>query len=245
MQNFSFFKRYFFMLSFLCIIVFINNPVIAQDKKSEVPLPMVGKIIAGKKSCTATLIGTNIVLTTAHCLFQTKKNNYISPNRITFYYGVNKKKAIAKSQVKTYTVGIKEIPKGSFTENVLYDDWAILTLNSDLGCKYETMPVKRSLKNKETIDLLIAGYPASNPTIQTTVTHCQYALKPQADKVLRLKNCPVEHGDSGAPIIEKNSVGYRVIGIVSAGVNDSKGRYRVIGIPYQAFSNKIKKTVCP
>ncbi|HIP76576.1 MAG TPA: trypsin-like serine protease [Psychromonas hadalis] len=245
MQRFLVLMRYLLVTILLCIPSFLNVTLAEQLKNTDDSLAVVGKVVAGQKVCTAPLIGTNTVLTAAHCLFQTQKRSYISPNRITFYYCVGNKKAIAKSQVKTYTVGIKEIPKGSSTEKFLYDDWAILTLQADLGCQYESMPVKRSLKNKEDTTLFIAGYPASSPRALTKITQCLYALKPQADKVLRLKNSPVEHGDSGAPIIKKNSVGYRIIGLVSAGVNDTKGRYRVIGTPYQAFSKKLKKTLCP
>jgi V8-like Glu-specific endopeptidase len=68
---------------------------------------------------------------------------------------------------------------------------------------------------------------------------CQYALPPKEGEMIRLKSCQLKHGDSGAPLMRVVDGKLTIIGIISAGVNDSKGRYRVFAVPKSSFTKRI------
>lgn len=225
-----------FTLTALISPTFINAQIKINDYS------MVGKIIAGNKFCTASLVSANQIVTAAHCLFNQKTRHYISPRHIHFRINNQKSNSIIQSKVKTYTVGLNEIPTKGFKEGFLYGDWAVVTLEKNIGCQ------KNMLKyNKKTIPhkLTVTKYNNASQQHLDIIDSCLLALPFNKNKTMRLKNCPITHGSSGAPVMQITKTAVNIIGVVSAGANDSKGRYRVIAVPYQAFKNQINHNKCP
>ncbi len=203
---------------------------------------MVGKIVAGRNFCTASLISANQILTAAHCLFNKKTRHFLSPQFIHFQSNNKPGHVPIQSKIKLYTVGLKDIPKKIIKEKFLYNDWAVVTLQKNIGCQ------KGILKyNKKTVPrkLIVTKYNNASQQNLDIIEYCLLAVPFNKNKTMRLKNCPISHGSSGAPILQKTKNGFNLIGIVSAGATDSKGRYRVIAVPYQAFKSHINHKKCP
>lgn len=202
---------------------------------------MVGKIVAGNKFCTASLISANQIITAAHCLFNQKTRRFISPKYIHFQSNNHPGRAPIQSKIKAYTVGLKEIPKNIIKEKFLYNDWAVLTLEKNIGCQKGTVKYdKKTVPRK----LIVAKYNNAHQQYIDIIKYCLLARSFNKNQPIRLKNCPISHGSSGAPIFQNTKTGNKLIGIVSAGANDSKGRYRVIAVPYQAFQRHINHKKC-
>ena len=214
------------------VIILCLMPALVMAKPS---LKGVGQIKAGNKTCVATLIANDTLLTAAHCLFNDKHKQYISPKNMAFILSPNASRGFT---VKKYTVGVKTFPKGSFDEQHLYGDWAIVTLNKPVGC--DVGQFEFNWDKKVTSDrLAVIKYTkdtVENPVIER---QCQYALPPSNKRMLRLKSCKLQHGDSGGPLMVEHQGKLQVVGLISAGAYDSKKRYRVIAVPAEAFKKHV------
>jgi protease YdgD len=223
-------------LLLLFLIIFYTGSVYSK----EYNFTGVGLLdVASKKTCTATLVSPDTVLTAAHCVFDVKSSRYYPPKYIQFkpYTKNNDADYIG---VKTYTVGMKGVPKGNFTQDDLMGDWALITLKQKVDCSLNRLSLLAQEKyNNHT--LVVAGYPKGSHNQLISDGSCEFALKPTKGKMLRLKNCSLKHGESGAPLMVLIDGKLKVIGTISAGVNDSKGRYRVFAVPSDSFTKKVAK----
>lgn len=202
----------------------------------------VGWLEAENKQCTATLVSSHQVLTAAHCLYDTNKRRYFHPNKIQFFAGFEAGEYRLSSFAKDYTVGVKKFPKGQFDEKLVYNDWALITLSTGIGCSIEPIALdKKAFKNQS---LSTLGYGNSDQGFLSERHDCQYALPPREKTALRLKNCDIESGYSGGPLLRKQAKKWYLVGLISAETEDSKGRERQIAVPKIAFENKIKRPVC-
>ena len=209
---------------------------------SVAPWYVIGKLrVEGVQSCTATLIGPNTVITAAHCIYNRKSKTYFAPKTIHFMAGVQNKTLIAQSTARSYTVAAKHLPEGQFDEQALLTDWALIELNEPVGCMLGFLKTGHASEHAKH-SLVAAGYPMSNTSQLIAETNCEFALPPRKGKMLRLKNCGVEHGDSGAALMATKGKVARILGIISAGTNDSKGRYRAFAVPSEQFLKQVEKS---
>lgn len=226
----------FVVIALYCGLIFTQG-IIFQN---------VGRIIvANKKNCTATLVSPNVVLTAAHCVYNDKIAQYYSTKYIHFK-PYSKNNDAQPVQITTYTVGMKNIPIGDFTEDALYGDWALITLEEPLGCTLGITELAMS-NISDGLPLIVAGYPIANKNQLVVDKSCRYALPPTQNNMLRLKHCSLKHGDSGAPLMVLRDGNVAIVGTISAGVNDSKGRYRVFAVPSESFAKKVNalSQACP
>lgn len=207
----------------------------------------IGKLrVYNKTSCTATLVAANLILSAAHCVFDREENTYVSPKKLLFYAGLKGNTVKAKVKVKSYTVPSNTFPSGQFTDNALLIDWVILELEQSIGCSLGSFP----LWNKYIGDiqqLLTAGYAGGNFKQLTQTDTCESAVPRSASAMWRLKNCALKKGDSGAPILVtvKGQVEPYIAGVISAGANDSQGRFRVVAVPVEQFTQTVNSKARP
>ncbi len=207
----------------------------------------IGKLrVKNKISCTATLVASNLIVSAAHCVFDRDKKAYVSPKALTFYAGLKGAYARAVASIKSYTVPSDTFPEGQFDESALLIDWALLELEKPIGCILGHFPLWNSHVGKLE-QLITAGYTSDNTKQLTRTNTCVSALPRSGTSMWRLKNCALKKGDSGAPILallKGQSTPY-VAGIISAGANDSQGRFRVVAVPSEQFMKTINNKATP
>lgn len=197
-------------------------------------------------SCTATLVAANLIVSAAHCVYDSVKKVYIHPEKLTFYAGFKGDSVRAVTQIKSYTVPSNTFPSGQFNGSALLIDWAVLELEQSIGCFLGHFPLwHQHVGRIET--LMTAGYAQGSAQYLTKTDTCQSALPRQGNAMWRLKNCALTKGDSGAPILVKvkgQTTPY-VAGVISAGANDSHGRFRVVAVPSEQFSSTVNRKAKP
>lgn len=222
-------------------LCFIGSAQAGVVDATKAPWNVVGKLrVEGVQSCSAALVAPNLILTAGHCIYDRANKSFYAPAKLHFFAGLQGNKLLAQSQAKAYTVATKTLPEGEFDENALLSDWAIVELVYPIGCMLGYMKVTAPLEHLPE-KLIAVGYPQSDASQLHAEDHCEYALEPKAGSMLRLKNCAVEHGDSGGPLLALVGNKARIVGVLSAGTNDSKGRYRAFAVPSDRFSRSIQK----
>ncbi|CAM4141709.1 trypsin-like serine peptidase [Vibrio agarivorans] len=202
----------------------------------------IGWLEAGNKQCTATIVRSHQIVTAAHCLYDNKTRSFFPPSKIQFFAGFASGDYRLSSFAKDYTVGLKSLPKGEFDEALIYNDWAVITLSTAVGCSIDPIDIdKDSFKNTS---LSMFGYGNSGSGKLLAMHDCQYALPPRDKTGLRIKNCDIELGYSGGPLLRKRSNKWVLVGVISAEAEDSKGRIRQVAVPNIAFRNKLKPSAC-
>ncbi|WP_299011879.1 trypsin-like serine protease [uncultured Shewanella sp.] len=251
-----------------CIALFIWAPSVLASEEDKVVMPLfsqqqnipwhrIGKLSIQKPhiqqspkqkmtSCTATLVAANLIVSAAHCLYDSEKKAYIHPEKLTFYAGLKGDLVSAATQITSYTVPSHTFPSGQFEGSALLIDWAVLELEQSIGCFLGHFPLWH--QHVGGIEALItAGYAQGSAQYLTKTATCQSALPRNADSMWRLKNCALTKGDSGAPILVKvkgHTTPY-IAGVISAGANDSHGRFRVVAVPSEQFSNTVNSKAKP
>jgi protease YdgD len=206
------------------------------------PWSAIGRIEATKAdgssyTCTGTLIGTDIVLTNAHCLVDEtthqpiieKNQSPSSPTQIVFQPSMVKGVALDSARVIDYCYGTKKPLK------FLGDDWAILKLDRPLGIIYGSLGWQNlDFSNpriwQATRDRLnLVGYAADFPT-QSNSEYGQggdtagmnagcsiEGIETKGTfKGVLLHRCDTNPGASGGPLFAQFSDGnYYIVGLHS------------------------------
>ncbi len=162
-----------------------------------------------RKMCTGTLVAPAIVVTAAHCLFR-ETGHEIALDKLFFVAGVDRGENAGVGRIARIEIHPKARRDGDYDARY---DMAVLHLSAPMT---GIAPLPLGKGDDAANDTAIIGYHRARPERLSAGFDCPTETYSDA----YLVDCPVQHGNSGGPLLLETPDGWRVIGVITA---DYKG----------------------
>ena len=184
------------------------------------PWSSIGKVdFAGfneRQSCTGSVIGPEMVLTAAHCLYNgsTPAHQLLSAGSIHFLLG------FSRGEYRLHRVSTRYVVSPKFDyrdQKTAGDDWAVIYVDEAFPSDIKALRLATTRTLPGTL-VETAGYSAYQSKVMTADKHCQVTAV-SADGKLVFNNCVFRHGNSGGPLLGKDADAEDLIlGVISRAV---------------------------
>jgi protease YdgD len=195
-----------------------NYPESRQRVDSQAfPWRAIGQLnMAGRGSCTATLVGPDIIVTAAHCLWNKETERWFPAEFVHFVAGFSGEAYQAHSKAKQIYINPAYDPVVESNLTNASTDWALIRLQDSVGDSLGYLPVYLPVfqaKNHEH-QWLQAGYRLDRSYVLTVHDSCQLqSLSVKQIEGLAGHYCDTTQGDSGGPLLVKLEQGMAVAGV--------------------------------
>lgn len=173
----------------------------------------VGRLNIGRAGfCTGTLIAPDLVLTAAHCLFDTKSGNRADDAQIEFLAGWRAGRASAYRGVRQSIVHARYVYDGPENEGDVSTDIALLQLDQPIRHpSIKPFEAGNSARNGQELQVVSYAKDRSNaPSLQET---CHVLAK---NAGVYVTSCDIDFGSSGAPVFVIEEGHARIMSVVSS-----------------------------
>ncbi len=202
----------------------------------------------GVTSCSGTLVGENLVLTAAHCVWS--RRDY--PEEVFFLAGFQQDRYVAQSNAKNIHIH-EAFESGEPSPKTFSVDWALIELETPIGKKAGYVGVAAfdakvfESMDKERVRFKVSGYRGDRLLVQTVDHDCRidgFA----GDNKLILHRCPITRGDSGGPLLLPVQGELLVVGTdvgllgVEVEVDGKQGKVGFgVAVPSSGFRGKLRE----
>jgi len=173
----------------------------------------VGRLdVNGDGFCTGALIAPDLVLTAAHCLYDSDTKAPIRPETIEFLAGWRNGRASAYRTVRRAVVHPEYIYDGQASTDRVRNDIALLQLQRPIR-NTTVIPFETDVRPRKGARIGVVSYAhdrAEAPSLQDV---CAVMSRQQGVLVM---SCDVDFGSSGAPVFSFDGDTPRIVSVVSA-----------------------------
>lgn len=204
-------------------------------------------------SCTGALVGPNLVLTNAHCLFNGGVDYGLGDTKLKkgkFYFRTEWLYELKEYKAKTFYT--HQGKKGGWSGKVA-DDWAILVLKSGRKNKLPgsylntltdltTAADDKVFTTGEPAEVFIAGYSGdlNSGAYLTMDWGCALDRGKFGDEVVD-HNCSTYKGSSGAPVVHLDKNLRPTVVALNVGRKSGKHDYTGLVVPPRSWSPRLRK----
>lgn len=208
------------LVSVILCLVFVLSPLAAQELRSLESRNdgknwmAVGRLVfhEGRGFCTATLVSPTLVLTAAHCLYDTQTRDLISVDEFEFQAGFRNGRAEAYRKVRRAVAH----PEFKFAEDNgevrVRHDVALIELQRPIQST-SVIPMMVVDKYFATDKVGIVSYARGRTNAPSLQNWC--TVKAQQSEVM-VMTCDVDYGASGSPVFLFDGENAFVVSVVSA-----------------------------
>lgn len=191
--------------------------------------------------CTGTLVASNLVLTAAHCLYDSRTGKRVAPGKLHFLGGYRRGGYVTHAVARALFHPSDFSFAGSDGLKRAANDWAVLVLAAPIATK--PIPVRslsaRNLKALPRDRLMRAGYSQDRPHLLSLHNGCGVSGNVNGGPVL-IHTCDATRGDSGSPLIIMTREGPFLVGMIM-GVTKSGDKERGLAVHASAFLETLDK----
>jgi V8-like Glu-specific endopeptidase len=173
----------------------------------------VGRLdINGKGFCTGALIAPDLVLTAAHCLFDSRTNERVTAQSIQFMAGWRNGRASAYRNVRRAVLHPSYEYDGSVTNDTVRFDIALLELQRPIR-NTTVMPFQTASRPRKGAKIGIVSYAHDRSEAPSLQEVCDVMARQSGILVM---SCSVDFGSSGAPVFSFDGNAPQIVSVVSA-----------------------------